>query len=156
MATEAAGGTLARSGAGTLRRADVGRRVLLKAWVQRRRDHGGVVFLSLRDRSGVAQAVFHPEDVPAVAAALAPVRNEWVVEVEGEVVPRSPENVNRDMPTGEVEVAVDRAAVLARSEPLPFPLDGKAEVAEETRLRYRYLDLRRGELQRNLLLRDRV
>jgi aspartyl-tRNA synthetase len=148
--------TLKRRGAGTVTAADVGSRVLLKAWVQRRRDHGAVIFLNLRDRSGVVQVVVTPEYQPEAAQVLGPVRNEWVVEVEGEVVRRSPENVNKDMPTGEVEVLARRAAVLARSEPLPFTLDGKAETSEETRLRYRYLDLRRPELQRNFLLRDKV
>jgi aspartyl-tRNA synthetase len=148
--------TQERRGAGTLRKEDVGSTVRLQAWVQRRRDHGGVLFLNLRDRSGVAQVVIHPDDQPAVAEVLAPVRNEWVVEIEGKVALRAAENVNRDLPTGEVEVMVEKAAVLARSEPLPFQLDGKAEISEETRLRYRYLDLRRPELQRNFLLRDRV
>ncbi len=150
-------GTLPRRGAGTLAAADLGERVRLQAWVQRRRDHGGVIFLDLRDRSGLVQVVVKPEEGAEVAAALAPVRAEWVVEVEGEVVARSPENVNPDLATGGLEVIARRAAVLARSEPLPFALDGKSEAAsEETRLRYRYLDLRRPELQRNLLLRDEV
>jgi aspartyl-tRNA synthetase len=154
MANEEIQEALPRRGAGTLGREDVGRTVRLQAWVQRRRDHGGVLFLSLRDRSGVAQVVV--EDNPQVVQALDPVRVEWVVEVEGEVKLRAPENVNRDIPTGEIEVIARRAAVLSRSEPLPFMLDGKAEIAEETRLRYRYLDLRRPELQKNFLLRDRL
>jgi aspartyl-tRNA synthetase len=153
MAGEA---SLKRRGAGSITVADMGSRVLLKAWVQRRRDHGGVIFLNLRDRSGVVQVVVTPEFQPEAARALDPVRNEWVVEVEGEVVLRTPENVNRDMPTGEVEVLARRGAVLARSEPLPFVLDGKTEASEELRLRYRYLDLRRPELQRNFLLRDKA
>jgi aspartyl-tRNA synthetase len=158
VSSEASGanGAPPRRGAGTVTAADLGGRVRLQAWVQRRRDHGGVIFLDLRDRSGVVQVVVRPEEEPAVAAALAPVRAEWVIEVVGEVVARSPENVNPDLATGGLEVIARQAAVLARSEPLPFTLDGKAEAAEETRLRYRYLDLRRPELQRNLLLRDRV
>jgi len=154
--SEEAQEVLTRRGAGTLSREDVGRRVRLQAWVQRRRDHGGVLFLSLRDRSGVAQAVIHPEDQPEVARTLEPVRAEWVVEITGEVALRAPENVNREIATGEIEVIARSAAILSRSEPLPFMLDGKAEIAEETRLRYRYLDLRRPELQKNLLLRDRL
>jgi aspartyl-tRNA synthetase len=146
----------ARRGAGTIGEADLGRRVRLQAWVQRRRDHGGVIFLDLRDRSGVVQVVVKPDEEPEVAAALAPVRAEWVVEVSGDVVARTPENVNPEMATGAFEVIARRAEVLARSEPLPFTLDGKGEATEETRLRYRYLDLRRPEIQRNLLLRDRV
>ncbi|HUF78053.1 MAG TPA: aspartate--tRNA ligase, partial [Thermoanaerobaculia bacterium] len=148
-----------RTEAGSLRTEDVGKRVKLQAWVARRRDMGGLMFLDLRDRSGIAQVVVRPDERPEVAADLEPVRNEWVVEVEGEVVVR--ESPNPDLPTGEVEVAADRAAVLARSAPLPFavaPGGAEAEEAatEETRLRYRYLDLRRQELQRNLILRDRV
>ena len=145
-----------RRGAGTIGTEDVGNRVKLQAWVQRRRDHGGLVFLDLRDRSGIVQVVLRPEERPDAAQALAAVRSEWVVEVEGEVVRRGPEHVNRDLPTGEIEVVADRAAALSRSEPPPFPLDGKTDAAEETRLHYRYLDLRRTELQKNFLLRDRV
>ena len=154
MATD--GAVLKRRGAGTLRREDVGSRVRLQAWVHRRRDHGGLVFLDLRDRSGLAQVVVHPGDHSEVAGALEPVRAEWVIEVEGEVVPREAGKVNPQLPTGEIEVVVHRAAVLSRSEPLPFQLDGKTDVSEEMRLRYRYLDLRRPELQKNFLLRDRV
>jgi aspartyl-tRNA synthetase len=145
-----------RRGAGTIRKEDAGSRVRLQAWVQRRRDHGGLIFLDLRDRSGVVQVVLRPEDRPEAAEALAPARAEWVVEVEGAVVLREAGNVNPDLPTGEIEVIAETAAVLSRSEPMPFALDGKTEVAEETRLRYRYLDLRRGELQKNFILRDRV
>jgi aspartyl-tRNA synthetase len=145
-----------RRGAGTIGKEDLGQRVLLQAWVQRRRDHGGLVFLDLRDRSGIAQVVVRPESRPEAGAALAAARSEWVVEVEGEVVARAAENVNREMATGEVEVIAERAAVLARCEPLPFSLDGKIETAEENRLRHRYLDLRRPEMLANLLLRDRV
>jgi aspartyl-tRNA synthetase len=145
-----------RRGAGTIGKGDVGRRVLLQAWVQRRRDHGGLVFFDLRDRSGVVQVVVRPESQPRAGTALDAARAEWVVEVEGEVVERAPENVNPELGTGAVEVIAERAAVLSRSEPLPFALDGKTESSEETRLRYRYLDLRRQELLANLLLRDRV
>ncbi|HLX07134.1 MAG TPA: aspartate--tRNA ligase [Thermoanaerobaculia bacterium] len=145
-----------RRGAGTIGKGDLGQRVLLQAWVHRRRDHGGLVFLDLRDRSGLVQVVVRPESRPEVGAALAAVRAEWVVEVTGEVVERAPENLNPDLPTGAVEVIAERAAVLARSEPPPFALDGKTEASEETRLRYRYVDLRRQELLANLLLRDRV
>ncbi len=145
-----------RRGAGTITSGDVGQRVLLQAWVQRRRDHGGLIFFDLRDRSGVVQVVLRPDDRPEVAAALAAVRNEWVVEVEGEVTRRAPAQVNPGLPTGEVEVVAGRAAVLSRSEPLPFALDGKSEAAEDVRLRYRFLDLRRPELQKSFVLRDRV
>ena len=141
-----------RRGAGTITIADVGSRVRLQAWVQRRRDLGGLLFLDLRDRSGVVQVVVRAE----AAEALAPVRSEWVVEVEGEVLRREPGQVNRELATGEVEVAAGRAVVLSRSEPPPFALDGKSDSSEETRLRYRFLDLRRPELQKNFVLRARV
>jgi aspartyl-tRNA synthetase len=143
-----------RRGAGTLTQEDIGNRVRLQAWVHRRRDHGGLVFLDLRDRSGLAQVVVRPEEHVEAARALEAARNEWVVEVQGEVVAR--ESPNPDLPTGAVEVIAEQASVLSRSEPLPFNLEGPAEASEETKLRYRYLDLRRGELQRALHLRDRV
>jgi aspartyl-tRNA synthetase len=156
-----------RTEAGTIRKGDSGRRVKLQGWVARRRDLGGLMFVDLRDRSGVAQVVVRPDEREEVAKTLDPVRNEWVIEVEGEVALR--ESPNPDMPTGLVEVIADRAEVLSRAAPLPFavgsgPAGGAGEAGrtdlegatEETRLRYRYLDLRRAELQKNLLLRDRV
>jgi aspartyl-tRNA synthetase len=145
-----------RRGAGTIGDADVGARVLLQAWVRRRRDHGGVTFFDLRDRSGTLQVVVRPEDAPAAAAALDKARLEWVVEVEGEVARRSPETVNPRIPTGAFEMIASSGRVLSRCEPLPFSLEGAVEASEETRLRYRYLDLRREELQRNLRLRHQV
>ncbi|MFQ5528143.1 MAG: aspartate--tRNA ligase [Thermoanaerobaculia bacterium] len=146
-----------RTHAGGLRADHAGERVKLQGWVHRRRDLGGLTFLQLRDGSGVVQAVVRPEDHPESAAVLEPVRLEWVVEIEGLVALRDPEAVNPDMETGEVEVIADRALVLSRAEPLPFLPDTPVEeVAEETRLRYRYLDLRRRDLQRNLILRDRI
>ncbi len=146
-----------RSQAGTLRAEDAGQRVKLQGWVHRRRDLGGLSFLQIRDRSGVVQVVVRPEDHAEAAGILDPVRLEWVVEVEGIVAERDSEAVNPDMETGEVEVVCDRAEVLAPAEPLPFLPDTPVEeVAEETRLRYRYLDLRRSDLQRNLILRDQI
>ncbi len=143
-----------RQYAGTLRESDVGQRVLIKAWVHRRRDLGGLMFLDLRDRSGLVQAVVRPENQPQAHGVLDPVRSEWVVEVEGAVVRR--EQANPDLATGQIEIEVDRAAVLAPSATPPFVLKAHAEVTEELRLRHRYLDLRRPELARNFLLRDRV
>ena len=143
-----------RQPVGELSDQDIGRRVVLRAWVHRRRDLGGLLFLDLRDRSGLAQAVVYPEDQPTAHAALEAVRPEWVVELEGEVLAR--ENPNPNIPTGTVEVRVDRAEVLAESETPPIGVDEPGEVSEENRLRYRYLDLRRPELMKNFLLRDRV
>jgi aspartyl-tRNA synthetase len=145
-----------RSWAGSLNADSVGAEVILKGWVQRRRDHGGVVFLDLRDRSGVVQVVLHLEEHPEAAEAMDTVRNEWVVEVHGQVAPRAPEAVNPEMATGEIEVIADTAAVLARTAPPPVSPQGKVDTSEETRLRYRYLDLREPSLQANLMLRDRV
>ncbi|MCL4839533.1 MAG: aspartate--tRNA ligase [Thermoanaerobaculia bacterium] len=145
-----------RIGAGTLTREAIGTRVRLQAWVQRCRNLGGLLFVDLRDRTGVAQVVVHPETRADLAALLEPVRAEWVLEVEGTVVAREPAAVNPRMATGEVEVEADRIEVLSKSDPLPFQLDDRAEALEETRLRYRYLDLRRPELQRNLELRHRI
>jgi len=143
-----------RRGAGTLKVGDVGSRVLLQAWVQRRRNLGGLLFLDLRDRSGVCQVVVRPEENPEIDARLEPVRSEWVVEIEGEVVRR--ESVNPNLPTGEVEVVARRAAVLSTCDPLPFQLDEHADAFEDLRLKYRYLDLRRPELQRLMMLRHRI
>ena len=146
--------TLKRQGAGELTAQHVGRRVLLRAWVQRRRDLGGLLFLDLRDRSGLAQAVVYPDDHPQAHKDLEAVRSEWVVEVEGEVVRR--EKPNPSMPTGEVEVRVERAQVLSPSEVPPFVLDSWGDAAEETRLKHRYYELRRPGLQKNFLLRSQV
>ena len=145
---------LERRGAGSLRPTDVGQRVLLRAWVHRRRDLGGLLFLDLRDRSGVAQAVVYPEDFAGAHQALDSVRPEWVVEVEGEVLER--ENKNPDMATGFVELKVERAAVLAKSDTPPIQVEGQIDASEELRLKHRYLELRRPELQKNFLLRDQV
>ncbi|MGE5234691.1 MAG: aspartate--tRNA ligase [Acidobacteriota bacterium] len=145
-----------RRGAGTLSTADIGSTVLLQAWVHRRRDHGGVLFLDLRDRSGIAQVVAKPDECAAALQALEPVRSEWVVEVEGKVIPRGPEAVNPKMATGEVEVLAERAVVLSKSDPLPFPVESRTDVSEDLRLKYRYLDLRRQELQRNIILRHEI
>ena len=145
-----------RRGAGTITTADIGTKVKLQGWVQRRRSLGGLVFVDVRDRSGLCQVVVHPEDRPELAARLEPVRSEWVIEFEGTVEAREPQAVNPQMATGEVEVAAESATILAKADPLPFSLDSRAEVFDDMRLRFRYLDLRRPELQRNFLLRDRI
>ena len=143
-----------RQGAGGLRAEHIGQNVLLRAWVHRRRDLGGLLFLDLRDRSGMAQAVVYPDEQPAAHKALEAVRSEWVLELEGEVVAR--EKPNAQMVTGAVEVKVHRALVLAESETPPIGVGDATEASEELRLRHRYLDLRRPELQRNFLLRDKI
>ncbi|MDE2922707.1 MAG: aspartate--tRNA ligase [Acidobacteriota bacterium] len=143
-----------RTQAGSLTAEEVGRQTKAQGWVHRRRDHGGVIFLDVRDRSGVVQAVVHPETTPEAAEALQPARLEWVVEVEGEVVRRDPDKVNPKMATGEIEIQVASGRVLGRSEPMPFGVEGAQDASEETRLKYRFLDLRRNALQSNLRLRS--
>jgi aspartyl-tRNA synthetase len=136
---------------GEVRPEHVGRRVTLSGWADRRRDHGGLVFIDLRDHTGVCQLVVNPERDPDAARTAHDVRNEFVLRAEGEVVPRAPDAVNPKLPTGEVELQVDRLEIVSRSEPLPFQLDEEG-VDETLRLRYRYLDLRREAMQRNLRL----
>lgn len=136
--------------AGALRAEDVGSRVTLAGWIAARRDHGGVAFFDLRDASGTVQIVMRDD---ADAHRL---RNEYCVRASGEVRRRPEGNENASVPTGDIEVVVDELEVLSESAPLPFPLDVHAEVGEETRLRYRYLDLRRSEPTRILRMRSQV
>ncbi len=143
-----------RRGAGTLSREDIGTEVLLRGWVHRRRDHGAVTFLDLRDRSGLAQVVVRGDQHPEVEEELRPARPEWVVEVSGRVEERAA--ANPDLPTGEIEVVAEKAELVARADALPFTTESRDKTSEETRLRYRYLDLRHPDLQRNLMLRDRI
>jgi aspartyl-tRNA synthetase len=142
-------------GAGELRKEHVGQRHTLAGWAARRRDHGGLVFVDLRDTTGVCQLVVNPERAQAAAAPAHEIRNEFVLQAEGEVAARAPENVNPGLPTGEVELQVDRLEILSRCPPLPFQLDEEG-VDETLRLRYRWIDLRRARLQRNLRLRAQM
>ena len=139
-------------GAGEVRPEHVGQRLKLAGWVARRRDHGGLVFIDLRDATGVSQLVVNPERAPEASVAAHDIRNEFVLQAEGEIAARAPENVNPGLPTGEVELQVERLEIISRSPPLPFQLDEEG-VDETLRLRYRWLDLRRERLQRNLRLR---
>ena len=141
--------------AGQLRIEHVGRRLALAGWAARRRDHGGLVFIDLRDASGLAQLVINPEHAPDAAKVAHEVRNEFVLRAEGEVAARAPEAVNPNLPTGEVELQVDALEIVSRSEPLPFQLD-EENVDETLRLRYRWLDLRRDKMQRNIRTRARM
>ncbi len=138
-------------GAGELRPEHVGQRLGLAGWVARRRDHGGLVFIDLRDETGLAQLVINPERAPEAAAVAHEVRNEFVLRAEGEVAARAADAVNPSLPTGAVELQVDELEIVSRSEPLPFQLD-EENLDEGVRLRYRYLDLRRERMQRNLRL----
>ncbi len=141
---------------GALRGKDAGREVRLLGWVDSVRDHGGLLFCDLRDRFGVTQAVFNPETAPEAFATAKTIRPEYVIAVSGQVVARGPGNFNAVLPTGEIEVRAARVEVLNTSETLPFPLTDEANVAEEVRLRYRYLDLRRPRQQRILETRHRI
>jgi aspartyl-tRNA synthetase len=133
----------------------VGRALTLAGWVARRRDHGGLVFVDLRDHTGLMQLVINPERSPAAADLAKEIRNEFVLRVTGEVVARSPDTVNPKMATGEVELQVDELEIVSRSTPLPFQLD-EENVDEVLRLRYRWLDLRSDRMQRNLRLSGTV
>src|SRR6185437_820205 len=136
---------------GELRAEDAGRSVTVAGWADTRRDHGGLVFVDLRDHTGKVQLVINPEHSPAAAETAHEIRNEFVLQASGEVVARAPELVNPNLPTGQIELQVDELRVLSRSTPLPFQLD-EENVEETLRLRYRWLDMRTERMQRNLRL----
>ena len=138
--------------AGDLRADRAGGRVTLAGWTARRRDHGGLIFVDLRDERGLCQLVINPERAPDAAKLAHGIRNEFVLRASGEVVERAPEAVNPNLPTGEVEVQVDELEILSTAPALPFQLDEEG-VNEELRFRYRWLDLRRDRLQRNIRTR---
>ncbi len=139
---------------GDLRKKDVGTRARLSGWVNRRRDHGGLIFIDLRDHYGITQCVVEP-DSPAFAA-VDKSRSEWVLTLTGHIEARTPDTINPDMPTGEVELRIDEASVQSVASDLPVPVFGDLEYPEETRLKYRFLDLRRERLHRNITLRSQV
>ncbi len=122
-------------------------------WVHRRRDHGGLIFIDLRDREGLLQLVFHPEDAPEAHAAANRLRAEDVISATGQLVRREEGTVNPDLPTGEVELAVSSFDLLADAETPPFQIDEDDPVSEELRLRYRYLDLRKPAMAEAMALR---
>ncbi|MFN3396520.1 MAG: aspartate--tRNA ligase, partial [Thermodesulfovibrionales bacterium] len=143
-------------GCGEIRESDIGSNMSLSGWVFRRRDHGGLIFVDLRDRSGIVQVVFSP-DVSKEAHELAhDLRSEFVINVSGEVRRRPAGTENLSLPTGLLEVYVNRLNILNESSPLPFPMEEAAEASESLRLKHRYLDLRRPELQQNLIIRHRA
>ena len=140
--------------AGALRAADTGKTVRLSGWIHRKRDHGGLVFIDLRDHYGLTQLVISPE-TPGFAT-VERLRAESVIRIDGDVVARSPETVNANLPTGEVEVRVRTLEVLSEAAELPLPVFGEPEYPEELRLKHRYLDLRRETLHKNIVLRSKV
>jgi aspartyl-tRNA synthetase len=139
---------------GALNKANLNEEVILCGWVNRRRDHGGVIFLDLRDKKGLAQIVINPETADTFKLAET-IRNEFVIKVTGKVLARESEMINKKIPTGEIEVLADKIEILNASKPIPFQLDSM-ETSEEVRLKYRYLDLRRDEMQQRLRLRSKV
>jgi aspartyl-tRNA synthetase len=138
---------------GALRGTDAGKMAVLNGWVHRKRDHGGISFINLRDRWGITQVIVDPAAAPELAALAAELRNEFCISVEGTVRPRPPDMVNPEMATGEIELAASRILLLNRSEALPFQIDEKTGANEDLRLRYRYLDLRSKAMQERIRLR---
>jgi len=141
---------------GDLSKQDIGREVCLMGWVHRRRDHGGLIFIDLRDRTGIAQLALDPDRDPQSHAKAEAVRNEFVVAAIGTVSPRPEGTVNPKMKTGEVEIEVSELRILNVAKTPPFMLDEYTEVAENLRLKYRYLDLRRDSIQQNIIMRHQV
>jgi aspartyl-tRNA synthetase len=141
---------------GELRAADAGKEVTLCGWVGRDRDHGGVIFIDLRDREGFVQVVFNPEEQPDAHATATQLKTESVVRIAGRVRPRPAGTVNSNLPTGEIEVAAQSIEVLTTADTTPFAIEDRIEVGEDIRLKYRYLDLRRPEMTRVLRLRHNI
>jgi aspartyl-tRNA synthetase len=137
-----------------LRPEDIGKSVRLAGWVHRKRDHGQLLFIDLRDHYGITQCVFTPTS--AAFAAAEAVRLESVISVSGAVIGRSDDNVNPALPTGSIEVTVDALDVQSAAETLPFQVSGTQDIPEDQRLRYRFLDLRRDKVHANIVLRSRV
>ena len=141
---------------GAPRKADIGREVVVMGWVDGRRDHGGVVFIDLRDRSGILQVVFNPEESRAAHQVAGDIRGEYVIAARGTIRQRPPETLNTSLATGEVEVMAEEVRILNEAETPPFVIEDGTKVAEATRLKYRYLDLRRPEMLEKLRFRHRL
>lgn len=141
---------------GELRKSDEGKTVQLAGWVSRRRDHGGLIFVDMRDRSGIVQIVFDAAEIGAEFSKAETLRNEFVIGVRGKVRARSADTVNPKMETGEIEIVVSELRILNKAKTPPFYIQDGIDVDENVRLRYRYLDLRRPEMQQNIMLRHRV
>lgn len=145
-----------RNLAGELRETHVDENVTLKGWVQKRRDLGGLIFIDLRDRSGIVQVVFNPEESKEAIEIADTVRNEYVVSIKGTVVKRDPKTFNPEIPTGEIEVMASQIEIINKSKTPPFQIDGHTDVSEDVRLKHRYIDLRRKELQDTIKLRHQI
>lgn len=143
-------------GCGDVREHHSGKQLTLAGWVQRRRDHGGLIFVDLRDRSGVVQLVFSPQYGELAFHKAEDIRNEYVVAIIGQVRERSEDTVNSNMPTGKIEVVVTEMRILNKAKTPPFYIEDDISVDENVRLKHRYLDLRRPEMQRNLIMRHKI
>ncbi len=141
---------------GAIRATDAGNTVVLMGWVHKRRDHGGVIFVDMRDREGIAQVVFHEDVDPEVHKRAELVRPEYVIAVEGKAQLRGPGAVNPNLATGEVEIVAQRIWILNESRTPPFPVEDEVGVSEDVRLKYRYVDLRRPRMQHNIILRSKI
>ncbi|MBM7554657.1 aspartate--tRNA ligase [Thalassobacillus pellis] len=141
---------------GLLREEHIGNQVVLKGWVQKRRDLGGLIFIDLRDRSGIVQVVFNPEVSRESLETAEQVRNEYVLEIHGKVLSRSEDTINENLATGSIEVQAEKVVILNKSKNPPFMLEDETDVAEELRLKYRYLDLRRKPMQETFQLRHKT
>ncbi|MCK5745097.1 MAG: aspartate--tRNA ligase, partial [Oricola sp.] len=139
---------------GALRKTDAGSTVRLSGWVHRVRDHGGVLFIDLRDHYGVIQVVADPDS--ACFSTAEKVRGEWVIRIDGEVKPRTDETVNSNLPTGEIEIFAREMEILSEASELPLPVFGEPDYPEDIRLKYRFLDLRRETLHKNIVTRTKV
>src|SRR5699024_1921603 len=142
--------------AGTLRESNIENHVLLKGWIQKRRDLGGLIFIDLRDKSGIVQVVFNPDYSSDALAIAETVRSEYVIEVEGVVVKRDEGTINPSMKTGKIEVIASKINVLNKAKTPPFLIEEDSDVSEDLRLKYRYIDLRRNKLQETFKLRNHI
>ena len=142
---------------GDVRAEHIGKTVTLAGWVHRRRDHGGLIFIDMRDREGIVQVVFNPDNAPGGIHAIAEsLRNEWVVQVTGTVTARPEGTENPNMSTGEIEVAAEQVKVLNESKTPPFYINEESEVDELIRMKYRFLDLRRQSMRDTIIMRHEV
>jgi aspartyl-tRNA synthetase len=141
---------------GEIRKEHVGKNVVIAGWVSRRRDLGSLIFIELRDRYGLVQLVFNPQENEGAHKIAKTLRPEYVVRIEGRVVERSPETVNRNLPTGEIEIAASNLSILNEAKTPPFPIEDDVNVSDDLRLKYRYLDLRRPNMQKNMIARHKA
>lgn len=141
---------------GELREKHIGQQVTLSGWVHRRRDHGGIIFIDLRDSTGIVQIVFNPEHAPEASVVVSDVRDEYVLQIIGEVELRRESTENPELATGAIEIQANAASVISNAKTPPFPINQDVQVGDAIRLRYRYLDLRRERMARNLRLRHRI